>query len=86
MDETKTIINDKFDSIDLSENDESTEESHNDSITKLGGKKKYKERKLEHKLNKYEAIIKKIENINRVTSSQVILKIIIFNKKKKSYF
>ena len=43
-------------------------------------RKRFKERKLEHKIKKYEAIIKKLENINRLaeSSSQVRQK-----KKKK---
>ncbi|CAF0720566.1 unnamed protein product [Brachionus calyciflorus] len=37
------------------------------SETSSGSKKNpYKDRKLEHKLNKYEAVIKKLDNINRV--------------------
>jgi hypothetical protein len=79
MDKTESIINDKFDSIELSENDESLEESSNDIIKSGAKKKSYKDRKLDHKLNKYEAILKKLENINRVTSSQVMNKSIELN-------
>jgi hypothetical protein len=72
MNETDSILNEKFDSIELSENEDFLDEPQNESITNSGTKKKsYKDRKLEHKLNKYECILKKLENINRVLSSQV---------------
>ena len=35
---------------------------------------KYKDRKVEHKLTKYEAVVKKVEKISRVNESEVIKK------------
>jgi hypothetical protein len=47
---------------------------------------KYKERKVEHKLTKYEAIIKNVEKINRINESQVNRKENFLEKLQYNYF
>ena len=54
--------------LDLSLDDEQGIENASSSESKSN---KYKDRKVEHKLTKYESIIKNVEKINRVDESEV---------------
>lgn len=54
--------------LNLSLDDEEQNKENNSSDSK----NKYKDRKIDHKLTKYEAIIKNVENINRVSTDSEV--------------
>lgn len=60
-----------LDNFDLNENDDNYDDcDENNRLTQPS--LSYKERKIEHKLKKYEAILRNLENINRVTESSKV--------------